>query len=131
MIARTLLLFSIGLLLTGCASKAVPGPSYPESLQRAGAVDVQIAVRDGAVEFTNTTASPLPAGRLWVNAWYSAPTESVEVGETFRVPVSNLRDRFGETMRGEGFFATEAPETVLLAELQTEQGLIGLIVVRD
>lgn len=133
MTARTIAAIVLGLFLylCGCATTLAPGPSYPASLERAGAIDVQAKVRDGAIEFTNTTASPLPAGRLWVNAWYSAPTPSVEVGETIRIPVGALRDEHGEAMRGEGFFATEAPEEVLLAELQAERRLVGLVVVRE
>lgn len=130
MTIRTLLSLLVALLLIGCAHPLKPGPSYPNSLDRLGAIDVQVAVRDGALEFTNTTASPLPAGRLWVNAWYSAATPAADVGETLRIPVAALRDEHGETMRGEGFFATEAPEEVLLAELQTDQGLIRLVVVK-
>jgi hypothetical protein len=117
--------------LAGCQKTLRPGPSYPSTIERLGAVDVQVVTRRGVLEFTNTTAEPLPAGRLWVNAWFSAPTERVEVGETFRVPISALHDEHGETMRGEGFFATEAPEEIYLAELQTNAGLTGLVVVRN
>lgn len=130
---RNLLLLVIVsvLAVSGCAGRQLrPGPSYPASLERRGALDVQVEVIDGRITLTNTTASMLPAGRLWLNAWYSVEVDPVAVGETLRVPVAAFRDEHGERMRGGGFFATEAPEAILLAEWQVEDGLYGLVVVK-
>lgn len=125
-----MILFALS-LVSGCASDPlVPGPSYPESLSRRGTLDIQVVVEGRQVTLTNTTASSLPAGRLWLNAWYSASTSTVAVGDTLTIPITDFRDEHGQIMRGGGFFASEPPEQVFLAQWQAPDGLYGMVVVR-
>ncbi|RMH30120.1 MAG: hypothetical protein D6693_00900 [Planctomycetota bacterium] len=106
-----------------------PGPAYPENAPRLDPLDIQLRVGSLAITFTNTTARVLPEGRVWLNAWYSAPAGPVGVGETVSIPVSAFRDEHGEAIRGGGFFAAEAPEPIVLAQYATADGLHGVVVV--
>lgn len=113
-----------------CASSSPSGdwPGYPGHAQDA-VVNVQ-AFRDGpTLSFTNTSGRTLGPGLLWINAAYSTPIEAVEAGGQTSVSLNACRNEFGQPFRGGGFFATERPDDVVLAQIQEEQGgMIGLIV---
>lgn len=119
-------------LLAGCRGPALtPGPVYPESAARYGVLDIQVRVESRRVSFTNTTPRVLPAGRLWINGWYSAAVKPTPVGGGVEIPITAFRDEHGEGVRGGGFFAAEEPEKIILAELEAPDGLYGLVVVRE
>lgn len=135
MIARSIWVLSafsvLQMALTGCATPALePGPSYPASASRYGSLDIQVYLQGRELVLTNTTALALPAGRLWLNEWYSAATPEIAIGQTLRLPLTSFRDEHGQTIRGGGFFASEAPEEILLVEMAAAGELYGLIVVR-
>ncbi len=121
--------------LLGCAFGGArygeSGGVYPEQLERLPAIDVQVFVDQAGttLSMTNATAEPLRPGRLWLNAWYSRPVERVGVGETVQLFLGEFRDRYGEAVRTGGFFATDRPEEIILAELEVEPGLRRLVVV--
>jgi len=121
----------------GCAREmtAIPGAgeAYPGGLDRTRTLNAQVFLRDDKqiLELTNTTARSYGASRLWVNQWFSAPIDGLGIGQTLRIPVERLKDEYGESFKGGGFFAIEAPDELLLAELETEGRLLGLIVVEQ
>jgi len=116
----------------GCSTRVLtPGPSYPGYTDRRNVLDIQIQLHGRELSLTNTTAAPLSAGRLWLNAWYSVPTPDIAIGQTVQFPLIAFHDEHGESIRGGGFFATEEPEEILLAELEISKSLYGLIVVRQ
>jgi len=51
------------------------------------------------------------------------------------IPLVEFRNEFSEAFRGGGFFATEAPERLVMAQLETEidgkPQLLGMIVVAE
>jgi len=107
-----------------------PGPAFPAGAQRLETLDIQARRQGKTLVLTNTSARNFGPSRLWLNRWYSRRIESLKIGRTLRLPLVEFRDEHGAAMPGGGFFATVAPEPVVLAELQTEQGLAGLIVVQ-
>lgn len=121
----------------GCApvltSRGDPGPRYPESLERGETLNIQVLREDDrqTIVLTNTTARAFDAGRLWVNAWFSRPIEGLDVGETIRIPVRDMIDEHGKRMRGGGFFSTERPDPLLLAEVEADGAMYGLVVVEE
>jgi len=119
--------------LAGCSTGPRPleGPVYPSSAARLDPAPIQLRRDGGDVVFTNTTAREFRDVRLWLNAWYAAPIDRLDVGETRRIAITDFRDEHGETMRGGGFFAADPPEPIVLAQLETSEGLVGLVVVGE
>lgn len=122
----------------GC-SVSPPRPAsyaraYPEQAPRSRPLDIQVIQGDTTIRLTNTTARAFGASTLWLNSYYSAPIEGLAVGQTLKLPLSRFKNEHSESFRSGGFFATEPPERVVLAELETASAdgapvLFGLIVV--
>lgn len=135
-------LLAAPLVSLGCQreSAIIDAPHYPEKPLRAGVVDVQVA-RDGSdLSLTNTTASTLGPGRLWVNSWYSIDFPALAIGQSRTLDLYNFQDRYGTPFRGGGFFASERSDRVVLVELESSgssdntknpgTSMIGLVVVK-
>lgn len=127
------------IVLSGCRSAPSPveyarlypfeAPIAPQTL------DVQVFRRTFSVELTNTTARAFGPSTLWLNRRYSVPIEGLAISETLELPLKGFKDEFSNSFRGGGFFASEAPETLVMAELETigQDGkpiVHGLIVVK-
>jgi len=102
---------------------------YPTAVTRGEALPVQVIVEDRRLELTNITGRDFGPSVIWLNQWYSASIDSMAVGETVSISIARFVDEHGEQMRGGGFFATEAPERIVLAELRTGDVLRGMPVV--
>lgn len=133
------LLFATGLMLAGggCVAPRDPVPyarTYPEVLRQSETLDIQVFRGSTRLRLTNTTARRIEAGTLWLNAWYSRPIDALDVGDSLNVRLTEFRDENSEAFRSGGFFATEPPERLVLAQIETEDAdgertLLGLIVV--
>lgn len=108
---------------------ALAGPEYPEAKVQSRTLDIQAVRTKTTIRITNTTARAYGKSRLWINRWYSAPIESLAVGESIELRQDSFRDQYGEAFRGGGFFATRKPMKVDLVQLETEEGMVGLIAV--
>lgn len=129
---RTLALTLIACTIPACAPASKdPGPAYPSTITQSGALDIHVFKTDTTVVFTNSTARNLPAGRLWLNGWWSAPTEPIPIGQAVEMPLDAFVDRDGDVFRGGGFFASRDPQRLVRAQLQTQDQLLGLVVVQD
>ncbi|MEM7623707.1 MAG: hypothetical protein AAF235_10960 [Planctomycetota bacterium] len=141
---RTITVIALALLFTGCSSSGPlkPGASYPSILIRTEPSTIQLVRETRHVEMTNVTARSFGESRIWLNQWYSAEIDGFAVGETIRLPLTRFTDEFGDSFRGGGFFAAEAPDRLVKAELETdaartagtlggERVLVPLIVVGD
>ncbi len=131
--ARCLLLV---LVLSGCASHPPePGPQFPETLTQLRTLDIQVRRDTRVITLTNTTASNLPAGRMWLNKWFSLEmSDGLPVAQTASFDLGEFVDEFGERFRAGGFFAINDPDDLVLAQYQTindagETVMLGLIVV--
>jgi hypothetical protein len=141
---RSGLLFGLALLYallaTGCSGGADPVPyarEYPNSIERAPAtLNIQVFKRPTRLEFTNTTPRAYAPATIWLNRRFSYPIDSIAIGESISLPLSNFRDEFSDAFRGGGFFAREAPERLVLAEIETpgpdgKPLMLGMVVVLD
>ncbi len=118
------------LTLPGCRSTTIgEGPVYPSEAPRVETLDVQVIRRGTKVELTNTTAREFAGGTLWLNGWWGRPIDHLRVGETLTLSLWEFRDQHAGKFRAGGFFARERPDKIVLAELQTEGGLLALVVV--
>lgn len=111
-------------LLASCAAPSNPVPyaaTYPE-LPRDRTLDIQVFRSSKRLELTNTTATAFGPSTIWLNKWYSYPIDGLAVGQSLDIPLTSFRDENSEAFRGGGFFATERPEDLVLAELETAKG---------
>jgi hypothetical protein len=138
--------------LTGCASWFAPPAAtlrreriYPVGLPRAGVLDVQVVREGTTIRSTNTSPRAFGPSILWLNQRYALPIARWEPGQTLTMNLGDFRDEFGDAFRAGGFFASEPPEPVVLAEVQTKgaparepgseesfpEEMVGLVAVRE
>jgi hypothetical protein len=130
-LAAVLLVAAAACTLASCApgpNADLAGPEYPIRDQ-GRTLDIQVVRDETRIRLTNTTARGFGAGRLWINRWYSLPIERLEVGQTLDLDLWDFRDRHGEPFQAGGFFATRKPERLVLAQLESGDELLGLVVV--
>lgn len=117
--------------------QTLDGRAYPGDVAQAEVLDVQLFQEPQSVRFTNTTARPLGPGWVWLNGWYSAPLERVEIGGSVEIPLRAFRDEFGQRPRAGGFWAARDAVDVVLAQVERTNSasgapeLVGLVIVGD
>ncbi len=117
---------------TGCRSAVTgAGREYPVELKQGETLNVQVTRDDTRITLTNTTARSFGPGTLWINGAFSLPIDGFEIGQTLTFSLADFRNRFDERFRAGGFFATEAPERLVRAQLETDGLMRGFIVVRS
>lgn len=133
LLAATLVL-GLTSLTGGCARnrEIVQGRPYPQQVTRAQTLDIQVIRRSTRIELTNTTGRNFGPSIMWLNGRFSKNVEPLPIGKTLTLRLSEFEDEYGESFRGGGFFATEKPELLSLAELQPEgtTEMLPLVVVR-
>lgn len=131
---RRMLLALCLAVVAGCSSGHsgfIEGAIYPANVQQARSLDIQVFRDDTRIRFTNTTARSIPACTMWVNAWFSRELPGVAVGETVEMSLFDFKDQYGDEFRAGGFFATDKPMKLVLAQLETDDELLGLVVVNE
>ncbi len=121
-------------LLCGVASCSGPAKvdyarPYPAKAQ-SESIGVQLRRDETAVTVTNTSARSFPESTLWLNAQYARPLPALGVGETVSFDLATFRNEYSESFRAGGFFATERPDTIVLAQIELESEFVGLVVVK-
>ena len=131
------LLVTVG--LSACQSGLGPldrAAEYPFEAKQEKTLDIQVVRRGTRISMTNTTATNFGPSRLWLNRRFSFPIAKWDIGETLDLPLKDFLDEFGERFRPGGFFAAEAPDKIVHAQVEvpsavSEGGarMLGLIVV--
>ncbi len=122
---------SAALPLGGCAAKQIgDGPAYPEQTRQARVLDIHVVRDETEISFTNTSGQDLPAGRLWINHWYSREFAGLAIGQSVTMSLFEFKDRYGDAFRAGGFFATDKPDRVVQVQLEAGEEIIGLIAIR-
>lgn len=103
--------------------------AYPKELTRRGTLPIQVIRHVTHIELTNTTARSFGPSTIWINGRFSMPIDGLAIGQTLRLDLREFRDEFGDTFRAGGFFATRDPDALVLAELENDDAMYGLIVV--
>lgn len=118
-------------MLAGCraGSKIDAARGYPIEKTQSKALDVQVIRDETKISLVNTTAEPLPAGTLWVNGQFSHDFSGLAPGAKTSMSLKEFRNEYGEAFRAGGFFATQRPSDLVMAQLETESTLLGLVVV--
>lgn len=108
---------------------------YPLALAREKTLDIHVIREGPRITLTNTTARAFGRSTLWLNNRYGYPLEGLEVGETVALHLGRFADENSDRFRPGGFFATEKPDLLVVAELETtsphtgETELLGLVAV--
>jgi hypothetical protein len=146
-LAAALALAGAFALLPACGLTPIEDrPAYPaladESiLPQSRVLAVQVR-RDGtSITLTNTTASTIPAGRLWLNRFFGRDFAPMAPGETRTIALKEFVNLYGEPYRAGGFFSTERSDPLRQAQLEVGRAadsiagtppageLVGLIIV--
>ncbi len=121
-------------MLGGCAGRReiTQGRAYPKTTARGPSLDIQVIRRSTRIELTNTTARNFGPSILWLNGRFSKEVDAFAIGQTLTLRLKDFKDQYGEAFRGGGFFATEKPELLSLAEIEPDGAnqILSLIVVR-
>lgn len=106
---------------SGCTSdpKFTQHRSYPSQLSRLSPSTIQLFRADTRVTLTNTTAKNFGPSTIWLNQWYAHDIDGLGIGQTITLNLNSFKDEYGDAFRGGGFFATQAPDKIVLAELET------------
>lgn len=130
---------AIIVVVTIAACSGVPTPvpyarPYPDAKQ-SRTLNIQVFRSTKHLELTNTTAQAFGPCTLWLNARFSRPIGGLGVGQSLRLPLEEFRDEYSDVFRGGGFFSTEAPDRLVLAQIESltvddKADLIGLVVVK-
>jgi len=118
---------AIGLVLVaagavGCSTGRSPGPelrAYPAEVPRGENTNIQIFRRGTHIEFTNTTPSTIPACTMWVNMRFGRPIDALPIGASASIDLREFRDEHADAFRGGGFFASNPPQALVLAQFET------------
>lgn len=127
------LLACLVLALPACSGpvRVAESRPYPYDAPRGEVADVQVFRDVTRLKMTNTTARSFGPGTLWVNQRFSHPVDGFDVGQSLDLDLRTFVDEFATPFRAGGFFATDAPDAVVLVQLQTGDELVGFVVVRD
>ena len=108
-------------------------PAYPMELHSATSVPIQVMRHEEILEIVNSTATDYNNAVLWINQRFSAPLQPLLAGSTIQFNLWNLYDPYGEQLNAGGFWRTDRPTSVVIAELQTSENapLVGLVVVNE
>lgn len=129
---RAIALLCLAATLAACSPTRDPnlaGPAYPAEKSQTRTLDIQVVRTPTELKLTNTTARAYGTSRLWLNRWYSREIPGLAVGESLTIRLDSFRDIHGEAFRAGGFFATREPQRAELIQLETADGMIGLVAV--
>jgi hypothetical protein len=141
--SRTLLsvLTLVFLLPGGCMSRWLgdsgtayykdAGRAYPVEMVKEPSLTIQVLRDVTTIGMTNTTAHAFGASTIWLNSRYSHEIDGMGVGQTLTLELDAFTDEFGEHFRGGGFFAIVNPDPLVMAEIESDGQLFGLVVAGD
>lgn len=118
-------------MLGGCraGSKIDAGRSYPIKKAQTKTLDVQVIRNETEITMVNTTANALPEGTMWINGQFSHGFEGLAPGARTTMSLKSFHNEYGEAFRAGGFFATQRPSSLVMAQIETTESMIGLVVV--
>lgn len=135
---KMIAIFLLTLPLAGCGGGATllaGNPDYqgspPSELRQTEMLNIQVFRNVTTIELTNSTARSFGPGLLWLNERYSMPIEGLGIGQSLDLPLRSFVDEFGDAFRAGGFFATRIPDPVVIAQLETDGVLFGLLLGGD
>lgn len=127
------------MLISACATpppaQSPYAKAYPRQLSQSGSVDIQVVRKGTRIALTNTTARPFGPSTMWLNSRFCRPIDGLAVGQSLTLPLREFKDEFSDSFRAGGFFASERPDKVVHAQIETigadgNLEMVGLVVVQ-
>jgi len=105
--------------------------AYPSERHRPVAADIQCFRDETRLTIVNATTTSYRAFDLWLNQRFAQRVESLPAGGTIEISLEGFYDDRGLPFGAGGFFRTEAPTRLVLAEIDhsPDLPLVGLIVI--
>jgi len=133
---RAALLVLAAALLVGCqqsvrVTEGTAPRRYPYDAEILGTIDMQVFRDATEIEIANHTATTWENFDLWLNERYVRHIERLPAGETMRLSLYEFVDEYGEGLEAGGFLSTGRPDPIVKVEIQTADGLIGLIAIPE
>ncbi len=137
--ASTLMLsmvLAIPLFVGGCETKTriMPGTTprnYPYAESILGTIDIQVFREDTQIELVNHTAYSYDEFDLWLNERYVRRVNHLGAGDRLQISLFEFIDENSEGLRAGGLLTTGTPDPIVKAEIETTEGLVGLITIPD
>lgn len=105
------------------------GRAYPYSAAILDPIEVMVYRTGARVELVNHTVRSFDGFDLWLNERYLKRVPGLQAGQTVTMSLHEFVDEYGEPFRAGGLLATRKSEPLSKAEIETDEGLIGLLVV--
>ena len=124
-------------ILVGCQAPSADISNatgqYPFDLHTTNSISIQVIRDQEYVKIVNSTANDFPNSMLWINQQYNQSLPPMQAGSTIRVNLWNCYDSLGAQFNAGGFWRTDEPTTLVIAELQQgdTQPLVGLLVIGE
>lgn len=135
--ATTVLTLTACLLgIVGCAPQTrvtegtVPR-HYPYEAPAPRVIDIQVFRHDAEIQLVNMTADSYHEFDLWLNERYVRRVGTLPAGATIRLSLFDFVDEYGEGLKAGGFLSTGRPDPIVKAEIETPEGMLGLIAIPD
>lgn len=118
-------------MLGGCraGSKIDAGRTYPIEKAQQRSINVQVVRHETEVTMINTTAEALPAGTMWINGQFGREFTGLAPAQRVTLSLKEFHNEYGEAFRAGGFFATQRSSDLVMAQIETDNAMIGLVVV--
>lgn len=108
--------------LSGCRSAPETSPYariYPFETPRAPkTLDIQVIRAVRTIEFTNSSGKAFGPCTIWLNRRFSLPIDGLAIGQRVELRLSDFVDEFSDPFRAGGFFAADAPDVIVMAEIE-------------
>lgn len=98
---------------------------YPLGLTPGQTLDIHVIREGPQITLTNTTPRAFGPSMLWLNNQFGHPLEGLDVGETVSLRLGRFADENSDRFKPGGFFATERPDLLAVAELETTSPYTG------
>lgn len=126
-----LLLIWGGCVSQGRVTEGTVPRAYPYSTTVLQPVDIQL-FRDGnKIQMVNHTVHSYNDFSLWINERYIRQIPKLPAGSSHTFSLFEFVDEYSEPFRAGGMLATRKPEPIVKAEIETSDGLVGLIVIPE
>ncbi len=121
-------------LTAGCAqqvrvTEGTTPRQYPYASNALDVIDIQVFRADAEIRLVNMTANSYHDFDLWLNERYVRRVGNLAAGATIRLSLYEFVDEYEEGLKAGGFLSTGRPDPIVKVEIETPNGMLGLIAI--
>lgn len=124
-------LFSAGCIQTTRVTEGTTPRHYPYEAPALQVIDIQVFRADAEIQLVNMTANSYADFDLWLNERYVRRVGNLPAGGTVRLSLFEFVDEHAEGLKAGGFLSTGEPDPIIKVEIETPEGMLGLIAIPD